>query len=78
MDFSFARLRPNERVVWNGQLEKAAHDAAVKPAPPIKEEHRPRMCREPKVREECSGPGEFHVNNQKAIRALRQKWGLKL
>ena len=35
MDFSFERLRPNERVVWSGELEKRQRDAATKPAPPI-------------------------------------------
>lgn len=79
MDFSSQALRSGEVVVWSGELEKQRHDAQVKPAPPIREEHKPRMCRQPHVRDdECSKVGEFSINNRKAIRALRQKWGVKL
>jgi hypothetical protein len=77
VDFSFERLRPNERVVWSGTLEKMQRDKTTKPAPPIREESKPRMCRQPQVRDECSNIGEFHLNNQHVIRALREKWGVK-
>jgi len=65
-------------VVWSGELEKRAHDAAIRPAPPIADESKPRMCRQPQVRDECSKVGEFSINNQRLIRALREKCGLKL
>ena len=74
MDFE-SSLRPGERIVWNGVLEKQQHDKAIRPAPPIKEEPKPRMCRE-KVRKADADVGEFHVSNPDAVRRLRQKWGL--
>jgi hypothetical protein len=75
MDFS-SSLRPGEKVIWSAAIEKQQRDAAIKPAPVIAES-KPRMCRELHVRDECRNIGEFHVNNQHVIRALRQKWGLK-
>jgi hypothetical protein len=72
----FQPLRRGEVVIWSGSLEKQRHDAAVRPAPPIRDESKPRMCRQPHSRDESADVGEFHVNNQKAIRALRQKWGI--
>lgn len=75
MDFSSQTLRPGEVVIWSAELEKQQHDRAIRPAPPIKEEHKPRMCRE-KVRKADTDVGEFRVSNPDAVRRLRQKWGL--
>jgi hypothetical protein len=73
MDFSFQRLRPNERVIWSGELEKRQHDAMTKPAPAIREESKPRTCR---TRNQCADVGEFHVSDEQVIKSLRTKWGI--
>lgn len=72
MNFS-SQLRPGEVVVWNAEIEKRQHDAAIKPAPPISEESKPRMICQ---RDECADVGEFHVRDRQAIRAIRTKWGI--
>ena len=76
MNFSSA-LQAGEIVVWNGELEKRKHDAGTRPAPPLAEESRPRMCIESHGRDEGSNVGEFSINNQRVIRALRERWGVK-
>jgi hypothetical protein len=72
MDFSSQLLR-GEKVVWSAALEKAAHDAAIRPAPPIKES-KPRMCG---TRDECADPGAFKISDEQVIRSLREKWGIE-
>jgi hypothetical protein len=72
VDFSFQRLRPNERIVWSPALEKAAHDATIRPAPSLAEESRPRMCQ----RDQCADVGAFKVSDERVIRSLRKKWGI--
>lgn len=71
MDFSSQLLR-GERVVWSAALEKAAHDATIRPAPALKE-HKPRMCG---TREECLDVGPFKIADERVIRSLREKWGI--
>ena len=73
MDFSSQALRRGEIVIWSGALEKQRHDAAVKPAPPIKE-HKPRLCRRP----DSADVGEFKLSDERVIRSLRRKWGIGL
>jgi hypothetical protein len=43
MDFSFESLRPGEKVIWNGTLEKLQHDAETKPAQPLADEPKPNI-----------------------------------
>ena len=71
MDFSSQLLR-GEKVVWSAALEKAAHDATIRPAPPIKES-KPRMCQS----SECADPGAFKISDEQVIRSLRTKWGIE-
>jgi hypothetical protein len=78
MDFSSQALRRGEVVIWSGSLEKQRHDATVKPAPPVADESRPRMCRQPHSRDECADVGEFKVSDERVIRSLRRKWGIGL
>jgi hypothetical protein len=42
---NFPSLAPGDVIVWNGTLEKAAHDAQVRSAPKVEVEecHKPRM-----------------------------------
>ena len=74
MDFSSQALRRGEVVVWSGSLEKQLHDAAVKPAPPIREVSKPRMC----GTQDGADVGAFKVSDERIVRALREKWGMKL
>ncbi len=62
MNLWFEPLRPNERVFWSGELEKRQRDAAIKPAPSLAEESKPRM----RVRD------EDHI-----VKAIRGEWGIK-
>ena len=71
MDFSSQLLR-GEKVVWSAALEKAAHDATIRPAPPIKES-KPRMCG---TRDESADVGEFKLSDERIIKSLRTKWGI--
>jgi hypothetical protein len=66
-------LRPGEKVVWSAQLEKAAHDATIRPAPPVTES-KPRMC----GTQDGADVGAFKVSDERIARALREKWGVKL
>jgi hypothetical protein len=75
MDFSSQALRRGEVVIWSGSLEKQRHDAATRPAPPVPEEHKPRMCR---TRDESADVGEFKLSDERVIRSLRRKWGIGL
>ena len=77
MEFS-TQLCRGERVVWSASIEKQKHDAAIKPAPVIAEETRPRMCHEKHRECEPSSAGEFRVTDQRVIRALRRKRGIGL
>jgi hypothetical protein len=65
-------------VVWSGVLEKQRHDQQVRPAPPIREESRPRMCREKSVDVDRFTVREFRVADERVIRSLRRKWGIGL
>jgi hypothetical protein len=64
VDFSFESLRPGEKVIWNGQMEKQQRDAAIKVAPPISDESRPNI----RIHE--------HVIDERIVRAIRGKWGI--
>jgi hypothetical protein len=74
MDFSFESLRPGEVVIWNGQMGKQQRDAVIRPAPPIREQSRPRMCG---TRDECADVGAFKVSDERVIKSLRTKWGIE-
>jgi len=74
MDFSSQALRPGEVVIWSGALEKARHDAATKPAPPLAEESRPRMRQ---CEKSVDVSTVFNVSDERVIRSLRTKWGIE-
>jgi hypothetical protein len=61
MNFSFeSSLRPGEKVIWNGQMEKQQCDAAVKPAPPLAEVPRPNI----RIREHVRKADSFKVTQR--------------
>jgi hypothetical protein len=73
MDFE-SSLRPGEKVIWSAAIEKREHDAATKPAPPIRES-KPRMCG---TRDECADVGAFRFSDEQVVKRLREKWGVGL
>jgi hypothetical protein len=72
MDFS-SSLRPGEKIVWSGTLEKQAHDMTIKPAPVLAEESRPRMFGVRKEDADSISPLVEH----RIVRAIRGKWGIR-
>jgi hypothetical protein len=80
MDFSGMSLLPNERVIWSAQIQRQRENEAVRSAPPVIP--KPMMAgskKKHKVKDDpCADPGEFSVNDQQAIRALREKWKIGL
>ena len=74
MDFS-SSLRPGEKIVWSGTLEKQAHDMTIKPAPVLAEESRPRMLGD-NVRKEDADTVSPLVEHR-IVRAIRGKWGIR-
>jgi len=63
MDFSFGTLRPGDKVIWNGTIEKVQHDSETRPAPPLLRETRPVI--------------RGRNRDAETVASLRKRWGVE-